>query len=87
MTVTQVTGDMVTLDGNHPLAGKNLNFEVEIAAVRAATAEELRTDTCTGRAGTITEARVHRRARQLPPQPRSSAPPAARTAPASHRRA
>jgi FKBP-type peptidyl-prolyl cis-trans isomerase SlyD len=41
VTVTQVTGDMVTLDGNHPLAGKNLNFDVEIAAVRAATEEEL----------------------------------------------
>jgi FKBP-type peptidyl-prolyl cis-trans isomerase SlyD len=41
VTVTQITGDMVTLDGNHPLAGKNLNFEVEIAAVRAATEEEL----------------------------------------------
>jgi FKBP-type peptidyl-prolyl cis-trans isomerase SlyD len=41
VTVTQVAGDMVTLDGNHPLAGKNLNFEVEVAEVRAATAEEL----------------------------------------------
>jgi FKBP-type peptidyl-prolyl cis-trans isomerase SlyD len=41
VTVTHIAGDMVTLDGNHPLAGKNLNFEVEIAAVRAATAEEL----------------------------------------------
>ena len=41
VTVTQVVGDMVTLDGNHPLAGKNLNFEVQIAAVRVATAEEL----------------------------------------------
>jgi len=41
VTVTQVVGDMVTLDGNHPLAGQNLNFEIEIAAVRAATAEEL----------------------------------------------
>ncbi len=41
VTVTQVLGDMVTLDGNHPLAGKNLNFEVEVAAVRGATAEEL----------------------------------------------
>jgi len=41
MTVTHIAGDMVTLDGNHPLAGKNLNFEVEVAAVRAATAEEL----------------------------------------------
>jgi len=41
VTVTRVSGDMVTLDGNHPLAGKNLNFDVEIAAVREATAEEL----------------------------------------------
>jgi len=41
VTVTRITGDMVTLDGNHPLAGKSLNFEVEITAVRAATAEEL----------------------------------------------
>jgi FKBP-type peptidyl-prolyl cis-trans isomerase SlyD len=41
VTVTRVTGDMVTLDGNHPLAGQSLNFEVEITAVRAATEEEL----------------------------------------------
>ena len=41
VTVTQLAGDMVTLDGNHPLAGKHLNFEVEVAEVRAATAEEL----------------------------------------------
>ena len=41
VTVTQLTGDLVTLDGNHPLAGQNLNFEVEVAEVRAASAEEL----------------------------------------------
>lgn len=41
LTVTQVIGDMVTLDGNHPLAGKSLNFVVEVADVREATAEEL----------------------------------------------
>lgn len=41
VTVTHLSGDMVTLDGNHPLAGKNLHFEVQVAAVRAATAEEL----------------------------------------------
>jgi len=39
--VTQIIGDMVTLDGNHPLAGKNLHFQVEVAGVRAATDEEL----------------------------------------------
>jgi len=41
VTVTHIAGDMVTLDGNHPLAGQNLNFDVEIAAVRPATEEEL----------------------------------------------
>lgn len=41
VTVTNVVGDMVTVDGNHPLAGQNLNFDVEIADVRVATAEEL----------------------------------------------
>jgi FKBP-type peptidyl-prolyl cis-trans isomerase SlyD len=41
VTVTQVAGDMVTIDGNHPLAGQNLNFDVKIADVRAATEEEL----------------------------------------------
>lgn len=41
VTVTHLAGDMVTLDGNHPLAGQNLHFEVEITAVRPATEEEL----------------------------------------------
>lgn len=41
VTVTQVAGDMVTVDGNHPLAGQNLNFKVEITEVRVATEEEL----------------------------------------------
>ncbi len=41
VTVTRIVGDMVTLDANHPLAGKNLNFEVEITGVRDATEEEL----------------------------------------------
>ncbi|HTV97432.1 MAG TPA: peptidylprolyl isomerase [Steroidobacteraceae bacterium] len=40
-TVTAVTGDMVTLDGNHPLADQTLHFEVEVIGVRSATAEEL----------------------------------------------
>jgi len=41
VTVTAVKGDMVTIDGNHPLAGQDLNFAVEVAEVRDATAEEL----------------------------------------------
>jgi FKBP-type peptidyl-prolyl cis-trans isomerase SlyD len=40
-TVTAVVGDMVTLDGNHPLADQNLHFDVEVVEVRQATAEEL----------------------------------------------
>jgi FKBP-type peptidyl-prolyl cis-trans isomerase SlyD len=41
VTVTRIVGDMVIVDGNHPLAGQNLNFDVEVAEVRDATAEEL----------------------------------------------
>ena len=41
VVVIAVADDNVTLDGNHPLAGKTLNFDVEIADVRAATQEEL----------------------------------------------
>jgi FKBP-type peptidyl-prolyl cis-trans isomerase SlyD len=40
-TVTAITGDMVTLDGNHPLADQTLHFDVEVIGVREATAEEL----------------------------------------------
>ena len=40
-TVTALVGDMVTLDGNHPLADRTLNFDVEIVDVREATTEEL----------------------------------------------
>ena len=40
VTVTAVTDEIVTVDGNHPLAGKNLTFEVSIEEVRDATEEE-----------------------------------------------
>ena len=39
--VRRINGDMVTVDGNHPLAGQALNFDVEITAVRVASEEEL----------------------------------------------
>ncbi len=41
ITVTAVEGDEVTVDGNHPLAGQTLHFDVTIKEVRAASAEEL----------------------------------------------
>ncbi len=41
VTVTRVEGDQVTIDGNHPLAGETLNFDVKVLEVREATAEEL----------------------------------------------
>ncbi|GAA0837528.1 MULTISPECIES: FKBP-type peptidyl-prolyl cis-trans isomerase [Marinomonas] len=41
VTVIGVEEDGVMLDGNHPLAGKTLNFDVEIVDVREAVAEEL----------------------------------------------
>jgi len=40
-TVIEITDDEVTVDGNHPLAGKTLTFNCEVTAVRAATADEL----------------------------------------------
>lgn len=41
VTVTEVTADTVTVDGNHPLAGERLHFSVEITEVRPATEQEL----------------------------------------------
>ncbi len=39
--VVNVTDKAITLDGNHPLAGQNLNFAIDVRQVRAATAEEI----------------------------------------------
>ncbi len=41
VTVVNIDGDNVTIDGNHPLAGEALTFDVEIIDVRPATKEEL----------------------------------------------
>ena len=40
-TVTKIMGDTILLDGNHPLAGQTLYFDVDIKEVREATEEEL----------------------------------------------
>ncbi len=39
--VVKIKGDTVHLDGNHPLAGKALRFDVKVVSVRAATPEEI----------------------------------------------
>jgi FKBP-type peptidyl-prolyl cis-trans isomerase SlyD len=41
VTVCGIEDDEVMLDGNHPLAGVDLTFDVEIVAVRQPTAQEL----------------------------------------------
>jgi FKBP-type peptidyl-prolyl cis-trans isomerase SlyD len=41
ITVVEIAEDAVTVDGNHPLAGVNLNFAVSVREVREATEEEL----------------------------------------------
>ncbi|MFT5080599.1 MAG: FKBP-type peptidyl-prolyl cis-trans isomerase SlyD [Planctomycetota bacterium] len=41
MRVIEVRPDTVFLDGNHPLAGQNVTFDVEVLTVREATEEEL----------------------------------------------
>jgi FKBP-type peptidyl-prolyl cis-trans isomerase SlyD len=40
-TVDAIEGDQVHINGNHPLAGEELHFDVEVLTVRDATAEEM----------------------------------------------
>lgn len=41
VTIKAVEGDEVTVDGNHPLAGQRLNFEVKVVDIRDANEEEI----------------------------------------------
>ena len=41
VTVMAIEGDEVLLDANHPLAGQELHFEVELVALRPATPAEI----------------------------------------------
>ena len=41
VVITEIDGEEVTVDGNHPLAGETLHFAVEVVHVREASAEEL----------------------------------------------
>jgi FKBP-type peptidyl-prolyl cis-trans isomerase SlyD len=39
--IIEIGSEFVVLDANHPLAGEQLFFEIELTAIRAATQEEL----------------------------------------------
>jgi FKBP-type peptidyl-prolyl cis-trans isomerase SlyD len=41
LLISEVEEDTVTLDGNHPLAGETLRFEVTVRSIREATEEEI----------------------------------------------
>ena len=41
VTVTEIKEDMVVIDANHPLSGQELNFDVKVVDVRAASEEEI----------------------------------------------
>ena len=51
VTVKEVGPEIIKIDGNHELAGKNLNFDVEVVEVREPTAEELNPSGCSGCCG------------------------------------
>lgn len=45
LLIAEIEGDKVTLDGNHPLAGQTLHFEVSVASLREANSDELSAET------------------------------------------
>jgi FKBP-type peptidyl-prolyl cis-trans isomerase SlyD len=40
-TVVSIDGDLISVNGNHPLAGQTLHYNIEIIEIRNATEEEL----------------------------------------------
>lgn len=48
VTVMAIEGDAVLLDANHPLAGEELHFDVELVALRPASPAEIRAAGATG---------------------------------------
>lgn len=54
MLVTQIANGQITLDGNHPFAGKDLLFRVVVVGVRDATAQDLQTGEVVDLAGPLT---------------------------------
>ena len=43
-TVTDIAGETVVVDGNHPLAGIAIRFDLEVTGVRPATEEEIQAE-------------------------------------------
>lgn len=41
VTITRIGEETVTIDGNHPMAGLTLHFDIEVLDVRAANEEEI----------------------------------------------
>ena len=41
LMIAEIENDVVVLDGNHPLAGQTLRFEVSVTSIREATPDEL----------------------------------------------
>jgi len=41
MTVTKIEDGKITIDGNHPFAGKTITFHVNVVGIRPATPEEV----------------------------------------------
>lgn len=41
VTIAEIKDDVIVVDGNHPLAGMDLNFDVKVIDVRDATDEEM----------------------------------------------
>ncbi len=41
VVIKDVSGDVITIDANHPLAGVELNFDVQVVTVREASEEEI----------------------------------------------
>lgn len=51
VTIAAIEGDEVLLDANHPLAGVDLTFDVQVTAAREATTDEVQHGHCHGAGG------------------------------------